>query len=272
MTKVLLAGESWSVTSVHTKGFDSFTTVDYAEGGRALINALDQDGIELTYMPCHVAATHFPSDLEALAAYDVVLLSDIGANTLLLPARTFVTGQASPNRLHLLRDWVLSGGGLGMIGGYLSFQGIEAKANYRTSALAEVLPVFMEAGDDREEAPQGVSALIQAEHPITRGLAGRTPELLGYQRLTAKPDAQTLATIDRDPLLVVGQAGAGRTLAYSSDIGPHWAPDSFTDWSGFAPLWQQAVRWLAGTDRPSTDNTVLGEYPLTNLHHFASKE
>lgn len=244
MTRVLLAGESWSVTSIHTKGFDSFTTVDYAEGGKALIDALSTDDIQLTYMPCHVAATQFPHTVEELSAYDVVLLSDIGANTFLLPARTFVQGKETPNRLKLLQDWVLAGGGLGMVGGYLSFQGIEAKANYRTSPLASVLPVTMEVGDDREETPEGVTATLTGSHEIIEGIASPTPALLGYQRFTAKEDAQTLASFEDNPLLVVGQAGAGRTLAYASDIGPHWAPESFTSWPGFAQMWQQAVRWL----------------------------
>ncbi|MDF2443703.1 MAG: hypothetical protein JWR01_1906 [Subtercola sp.] len=55
-----------------------------------------------------------------------------------------------------------------------------------------------------------------------------------------------LATFDDAPLLVVDEIGSGRSLAYSSDIGPHWAPDEFTSWSGFSALWQQAVGWLAG--------------------------
>jgi len=33
VTRVLLAGESWTTTSIHVKGFDSFTTVERAEGG-----------------------------------------------------------------------------------------------------------------------------------------------------------------------------------------------------------------------------------------------
>ncbi len=38
-----------------------------------------------------------------------------------------------------------------MIGGYLSFMGIEAKANYKNTVLADVLPVTMLDGDDRVE-------------------------------------------------------------------------------------------------------------------------
>lgn len=85
----------------------------------------------------------------------MVILSDIGSNTLLMPNDVFLQGKSFPNRLRVLRDWVREGGSLMMVGGYLSFQGIEAKANYKNSPLAESLPVLMEDGDDREETPEG---------------------------------------------------------------------------------------------------------------------
>ncbi len=40
--------------------------------------------------------------------------------------------------------------------------------------------------------------------------------------------------------------GEGRTLAFASDISPHWAPREFMDWAGYGPLFGQAVTWLAG--------------------------
>lgn len=246
MSRVLLAGESWSVTSIHTKGFDSFTTVEYAEGADALVGALRSAGHDVRFMPNHEAARTFPETVGALSAYDVVLLSDIGANTLLVPPETFSRGVARANRLDALRDWTLGGGGLGMIGGYLTFQGIEGKANYRNTVLAGVLPVEMEAGDDREECPQGVRPRRTAEHPIVEGLDGDWPAILGYQRLAARNGGEVLAAVDGRPLLVVGSAGAGRSLAYATDIGPHWAPEAFTSWPGFGRLWDGAIRWLAG--------------------------
>ena len=39
--RVLIAGESWTVHSIHQKGFDSFTTTEYAEGVRWLREALE---------------------------------------------------------------------------------------------------------------------------------------------------------------------------------------------------------------------------------------
>jgi hypothetical protein len=144
----------------------------------------------------------------------------------------------------IYRAFVENGGGLLMVGGYFSFQGIDAKANYRATPLADALPVEMQVGDDRVETPEDPTPRVVARHPVVDGLPEEWPALLGYQRFGARGDV--LATVNGDPLLVVGEAGEGRTLAYASDIGPHWAPPAFLAWDGFARLWNQAVRWLAG--------------------------
>lgn len=245
MARVLLAGESWSTTSIHTKGFDSFVTSAYAEGGTEFIAALRAAGHEVTFQPNHVAADHFPWSAEELSAYDVVVLSDIGANTLLLPNDVFARGQVRPNRLRVLADWVRDGGALLMVGGYLSFQGIEAKANYRATPIAEILPIEMEVGDDREETPQGASPRVIAEHAITKGLGEEWPVVLGYHRLQTRAEAAELVAVDGSPFVVVGEAGAGRTAVFASDMGPHWLPDEFRAWDGFATIWDRLVRWLA---------------------------
>jgi uncharacterized membrane protein len=247
MARVLIAGESWTTTSIHVKGFDSFTTVAYEEGVGALRDALLGGGHEVTFMPNHVAAVEFPYTVEELSAWDVVLLSDIGSNTLLIPPAVFSRFENRPNRLAALRDWTLGGGGLAMVGGYLSFQGIEAKANYRSTPIAGVLPVQLEAGDDRVESPEHPTpTLTTVVHPVTEGLPERWPEILGYQRMSPTAGADVLATVGGDPLVVAGAAGRGRALAYTTDVGPHWAPPAFLEWDGYRQFWNQAVRWLAG--------------------------
>jgi uncharacterized membrane protein len=247
VSRVLLAGESWSTTSIHVKGFDSFVTSAYEEGADALLGALRGAGHEVTFMPNHVAAESFPFTLEELRAYEVVVLSDIGSNTLLVPPQTFARFETRPNRLAVLREWTLRGGGVAMVGGYLSFQGIEAKANYRSTPLAEVLPVELEAGDDRVELPEHpVPRLRDGDHPVTRGMPDEWPAVLGYQRVAARAASAVLAEVDGSPLVVAGAAGSGRSLAYMTDIGPHWAPPAFLEWPGYARFWDQAIRWLAG--------------------------
>jgi uncharacterized membrane protein len=261
VSRVLLAGESWTTTSIHTKGFDSFTTTTYEEGCGPFIQALESAGHAVRHMPSHQAAEHFPSAAAELEAYDVVVLSDIGANTLLLPSRTFRDGEAGPNRLKELAAWVARGGALLMVGGYLSFQGLEAKANYKRTPLAEALPVVMEDFDDREEAPEGAVPTTTVTNDLTARLPREWPALLGFQRATARPGAQVLAEVNGHPLLVVGRHGMGRVAAFMSDMGPHWLPEEFVRWSGYPLLWQGIVEFLSPeseTVDPQPARAVVG--------------
>ncbi len=245
--RVLLAGESWVSNSTHFKGWDFFSSTTYETGIAFLQNALEGSKIELVHMPSHLAAEQFPSTLEELRAFDVVLLSDIGANTLLLPQEVYLRGRQFPNRLDLLRDWVQSGGGLGMCGGYYSFAGIYAGAKYYRTAIEEVLPVDIYTFDDRVETPQGVvPELVDADHAIVEGISEPWPYLLGFNELQLKPDAHLIARVGRNPLLAVREVVKGRTLAWASDIGPHWCPEPFVAWEGYGRFWKQAIAWLAG--------------------------
>ena len=244
---VLIAGESWTTHSIHQKGFDSFTTTEYNEGVQWLRAGLEAHGWTVEFQPSHVAARNFPMTAEALGAYDAVILSDIGANTLLLHPDTFVRSKVLPNRLHALRDYVLGGGGLVMVGGYLTFQGIDAKGQYAGTAVEEVLPVTLMRADDRVESPQGVVPVVtSAAHPILQGVPSDWPALLGYNRVSPKSEAELVATVGADPLLVAGRFGKGRGVAFTSDCGPHWAPPPFVDWTGYAPLWNGIAEWVGG--------------------------
>lgn len=240
--RVLLAGESWVTRSLHIKGFDTFETSSYHEGGTQMIDALRSDGIEVTYQPSHVAADSFPETMDSLREHDVVILSDIGTNTLLLPDKTFARSEPSPNRLQLLHDFVGEGGGLLMVGGYLTFQGIDGKANYHGTPVEAVLPVTFFPGDDRNEQPQGVRPIVVDEqHPVVNGLRD-WPVFLGYNRSNLASDGQLVASIAGDPFIAVRSVGSGRSAIFSSDCGPHWGPPAFLAWEGYAPLWRNLVR------------------------------
>ncbi len=251
--RVLLAGESWMSAATHYKGFDQFGSVTYHFGAEPLMAALSGSRFELTYMPAHEAAGGFPFDMDRLRAWQVVMLSDIGANTLLLPPQVWLHGQPMPNRLKLLRDFVREGGGLVMVGGYLSFQGIDGRARWRRTPVEEVLPVTCLSYDDRLEVPEGFRAEITApEHPVLAGLDSEWPALLGANEVVAKPDAQVLARLPEaeggHPLLAIGNCGRGRSVAWMSDIGPHWAPQAFCDSPVYARLWMNLLAWAAGED------------------------
>jgi len=244
--RVLVAGESWMTHSIHVKGFDSFTTSAYHEGGGAMLAALRAGGISVTYQPAHVAANDFPDSAAALRAFDVVILSDVGANTLLLPDRTFARSEPFGNRLHALADWVRGGGGLLMVGGYLTFQGIEGKAAYHGTPVDDILPVALSATDDRQEHPEGVvPETVDPAHPVSAGLSA-WPALLGWNRARLRAEAHLVARVGGDPLIALRRVAAGRSAVFASDCGPHWGPPPFLDWAGYGPLWCNLAAWLAG--------------------------
>jgi uncharacterized membrane protein len=249
--KVLVVGESWFTYSVHQKGFDVFTTAEYVEGAGRFLSLLRDAGWSVDYVPSHEVPARSPRTAAEFAAFDVVVLSDVGSNTFLLTPETFSHSLVAPNRLEQLREYVKGGGALLMIGGYMSFSGIDGKARYGSSPIADVLPVLMQENDDRVELPQGFRATVrQTTHPAVARVPTRWPALLGYNRLVAKPDASVLVEAGDDPLLVVGSYGSGRTAAFASDLAPHWAPASFMDWEGYERLWLSLLSWLASSRTP----------------------
>jgi uncharacterized membrane protein len=245
--RVLLAGESWVSESTHHKGWDFFSSTVYETGIRELAKALAGTDIELEHLPGHLVPERFPLRLEELSAYQVVILSDIGANSLLLHPATWSGGRTMPNRLKLLEQWVLAGGGLGMCGGYYSFAGIYGAAKYYRTPIEELLPVRIHTFDDRLEVPEGVVPEVErAGHPLLEGISGPWPPLLGFNELELKPEAELVLHAGTHPLLAAAARGRGRTLAWASDIGPHWCPEGFVSWPGYARLWKNVMHWLAG--------------------------
>lgn len=248
MSRVLLVGESWFSYTVHQKGFDAFTTSEYTEGAGAFLAALRSTGHEVTYVPAHEVHTRLDGE-DAFDAYDVVVISDVGANTFQLAPRTFARSEPGPDKTELVRRRVEAGGGLLMVGGYLTFTGIDAKARWGSSPLAPALPVRLQPVDDRVELPAGAAPDVVADHPVVAGLDRTWPQLLGLNEVTPAPGATVLAECAGRPLLVVGEYGAGRSAAFTSDIAPHWAPPPFLDWPGYARLFDQLVRWLGAEGR-----------------------
>ena len=136
------------------------------------------------------------------------------------------------------------GGGLVMVGGYMSFTGIDGRARYGMSPLAPVLPVTMLDHDDRVEVPQGIVPTVDvADHPAIAGTAGEWAILLGYNRIVARPEATVVSSCGADPLLAVSQVGAGRAVAFASDLAPHWAPPEFVGWTHYRQLWASIIGW-----------------------------
>jgi uncharacterized membrane protein len=247
--KVLLVGESWVSSATHYKGFDQFGSVTFHLGAEPLVKALAGSEFELTYMTAHEAVDKFPYDMAGLDAVDAIILSDIGANSLLLPPDVWLHSRTVPNRLKLIKAWVEKGGGLLMVGGYFSFQGIDGKARWRRTPVEDALPVTCLPYDDRVEIPEGaVADIVKPDHAVMAGLSGNWPVLLGVNEVEVRDGGEVIARLPADqgghPLLVLGGYGKGRTAAWTSDIGPHWLSPAFCEWEGYGRLWKNILGWM----------------------------
>ncbi len=245
LKRILFAGESWATYGIHTKGASSYATSGYEEGARDLLAALKEAGFDITYLRNHEAIEGFPYTTEEIAdRFDGVVLSDIPADSLLLPNAVFVKGERRPNRLRSLAKFAEQGGGLLMIGGFMSFAGFEGRGRYAMTPLADVLPVEIDRSDDRIEEPEGVNPVVVKDHPILKGISGDWPYFLGYNRFKAKPASEVILMAGSDPFLVVGMHGKGRAAAFASDCSPHWGSPEFMAWAHYKIFWTQLVAWL----------------------------
>ena len=249
MKKIFFAGESYIGYTVHVKGADSMTTQSYTENAGRFMQAMKNAGYEVTYMPSHVALNDFPDTVEKLQQYDLVILSDIGANTLLMTKSSMPGGIPAPNRCKAIRDYVLQGGSFMMIGGFMSFTGIEGKAHYGTTAIADIIPADLLPYDDRVEVPESCTpVIIEKDHPIFAGLPtdqSQWPYMIGYNKLIPNPaKGKVLAEFEEGPYIVAGEFGKGRSIAYTSDCAPHWGSPRFIAWEHYDRLWYNIIEWL----------------------------
>lgn len=166
--------------------------------------------------------------------WDVIVLSDY-------PYRR-LGPQADEAVVNLVRE---QGVGLVMLGGWSSFTGLNG--GYRGSNVAAALPVRMSDEDDRRNYPTGLVLWGAAAHPVIEGMSFRRPPVvMGYNAVIPRSNAQVVVqawelrvrgrgrmpSVDFGtprPMLVLGQAGSGRTAAFATDLAPHWC-GGIVDW------------------------------------------
>ncbi|MEM0078711.1 MAG: glutamine amidotransferase [Nitrososphaerota archaeon] len=246
--KVLFVGESLVIHRFFDKGvLDFMIASSFEDEGVFFREALRKRGVEVHHIPTMEAAIEFPENIERILEYDVVVLSDVGSNTLLLHPEVFMKSKPRPNRLKLIREYVIEyGKGFLMIGGYLSFQGLHGIARYKGTPIEEILPVGLLEYDDRVEVPEGFNPKVsKKDHPIIEGLPETWPTLLGYNKTILKKNATMLAEFNGDPILAVWETGKGRTAAFTSDCAPHWGTYEFLNWKYYDVLWERIINWLA---------------------------
>lgn len=251
---VLLAGETFMATTSVATGGDVLTSATTINGATAFNAALAARGITVTQIGGERCAAEFPDSLDALARFGAVVISDVGALTLLVTPDARA-GRVGINRLEVLKAYVESGGGLMLAGGYMGFQGMFGTARFHDTPVEDVLPVRCLPLPDGMEVPQGLqAAILQPSHSVFAGIEGPWPPILGMNRLDFRSDgsSQLLATCHYRgtdwPLLAVRNHGRGRTVAWATDIGPHWLSQDFLGWPLYGKLMANIVLWLEGND------------------------
>ncbi|TWT90960.1 hypothetical protein Mal64_13590 [Pseudobythopirellula maris] len=213
--------------------------------------------------------------------FDVVLLDNLDAEA--LNTRTWES----------IANAVRGGAGLAMLGGKHSF----GPGGYRGTPVAEVLPVMIGRAERqgfgqplREDVhlPGPVwmtpTEPLGVRHPIlqidpSQGVASAwrgMPPLSGANRLgvdNVKRSAQVIAATAPpgapQPLLVVGQAGLGRTMALAIDMTWRWRMEGRAE--EHRRFWRQAVLWLAKRD-DTRRNPVYVELASRRAQRGASLE
>ncbi len=155
-----------------------------------------------------------------------------------------------PDRLEVTKGWIFDGGGMMMLGGWLSFSGVQSRSGWGRSVLQEALPVECLLIEDLVESSSGFTAEIVApNHPIIKDLPWHTfPPIFGYNEVKEKQNGEVLVRVKETghPLVVVGEYGRGRVFTYMSDPAPHWGIN-FELWEAYDVFWQRALQWVKKT-------------------------
>jgi Mg-chelatase subunit ChlD len=92
-----------------------------------------------------------------------------------------------------------------------------------------------------------LTPIVSHEADVLRDIGIDTaPALKGYARYVAKPEADTVLSIDaekKDPLYVRWQYGLGRAAVFASDAKSRWA-ENWVTWPGFDKFWINVSRDL----------------------------
>ena len=104
----------------------------------------------------------------------------------------------------------MDGGALLMIGGYLTFSGVDAKGKWHDTAVQEVLPVEVLTVDDRKEHCDGISPVVVKDHVSLKEYRRNGQMCWDITKSIPKPEAEVAVMIGDDPLVAFSEYGKGK--------------------------------------------------------------
>lgn len=229
---------------------------DYHFYGQRLVDAIESTGeLECTSLSAWDLYRLPPGKYqELLATHEVVIISDVEAKCFHLMPDFFDRKHhdevlAFPDRIKETVRWVERGGGLTMLGGWLSFSGAQGRGGWPRTPLRDILPVRCLEFEDLVESSEGFPCeCVDDTHLVTEGLPWNTfRPILGYNETVLKPEATPLVRVKGSghPLLAVMECGEGRSGVFTCDPVPHWGIN-LIHWEGYDQFWVQFMHWLAG--------------------------
>lgn len=195
--------------------------------------------------------------------WDVLILGDLAAAAL---------GDENLKKLEQLvadRGGNAHGKGLAMLGGYHSFGG----GGYQNTPLANVLPVTMDRFlkqdfgvpiVERLHVPGPLPLKPLADHPLVQlgaknenaSLWASLPPLRGANRFTGvKANARPVLGSGEHPLLVYGEYGDGRVVAFAGDSTWQWWMQGKQ--GEHRRFWRQMILWLAQREDTAKNNVWI---------------
>ncbi|MCH7729719.1 MAG: hypothetical protein IH991_25095, partial [Planctomycetes bacterium] len=196
--------------------------------------------------------------------YNVFIIGDLDSSAL------FKADSAEETLKALEKAIGDQGKGLIMLGGYHSF----GPGRYQHTPLVDVLPIQMKREEAQDFGPRisrdlhedrELQMLPTVPHFITylapgddnKRLWTNLPPLLGANKFAkVKPSAEVLAqSPDGLPLLVKGDYGKGRVLAFAGDSTWRWWMRGHKD--EHRRFWRQVVLWLARRDELTEKNVWI---------------
>jgi len=119
-------------------------------------------------------------------------------------------------------------------------------SDYRSTALAAVLPVEITASPDYV-VNRRARVEFDPRSPLGAGLHPDEWPLFGYHKTRARPTAQTLATIDGWPLVAWHAVGRGFLVVFTgSELETAYVRPSADPWPEEAVFWQRMVALVLG--------------------------
>ena len=209
-------------------------------------------------------AEGFPADLEALFAYDLIILGSIAAT------------EFSNEQHTQLESFVVDRGGSLLV---IAGRNALTDGGWDAQPLAKTLPIYLRRDDGSTYQSVTGFAVPTDEGSTTDTLDlgpdgwSTLPELADYQSISAvKPAASTLLNfqpknpgLEAQPLLVEQVVGFGRTMVLATASTWRWKMQAPADDSRHERFWRQLIRHLAGLSQQREKLVVETEGGLLRI-------